>query len=446
MATINNSVALIDFINANMKPKEMEKMEFGEVFTPLCLVNEMMDKLEENNISIFNNPTLKWLDPACGIGNFMIVLFYRLMKGLICITDVEERQQHILEQMLYMCEINVDSVVILNRIFCGDKYRLNINLGDTLLMTMTQKYDIIIGNPPFNSGGIHSPGGKKLGEKNETIWTKFVSKSLEWLKPDGYLIFITPLSWLNKSHSLHDELLKRHIIWLKLYNGAQSKKIIHASIPISIYLLKNTINTKNKKTELISEIKRKTYKSLQYLNPKYSIPLAFYSIFNKLLQFIEKHNCNLEYNTKFIKSSGTKAKIPNDYTLEDMWAVDTYRLKDGILVKKTIKQHRDANKRKLIIANKSSFNGAFIDDGKLGLTGRHKFYILGDNLELLLKLLSFKISNIISIFTKYGMSFLDNTAFKYIPDLRKIGIVDITEEDFYKLIGLNDDEIALIVR
>ena len=43
-------------------------------------------------------------------------------------------------------------------------------------------------------------------------------------------------------------------------------------------------------------------------------------------------------------------------------------------------------KKKLIIANKASFNGAFIDDGKLSLTGCNKYYILGDNLELVLKL------------------------------------------------------------
>ena len=48
--------------------------------------------------------------------------------------------------------------------------------------------------------------------------------------------------------------------------------------------------------------------------------------------------------------------------------------------------HKDANKTKLIIANKCSFKGIFIDDGKLGLTGCNKYYILGNNLELLLKI------------------------------------------------------------
>jgi hypothetical protein len=97
-----------------------------------------------------------------------------------------------------------------------------------------------------------------------------------------------------------------------------------------------------------------------------------------------------------------------------MLAVDTYTIKEGILVKKALSIHPDANKQKLIIANKSSFAGAFIDKGTINLTGNHKFYILGDNLELILKMLSFKITNIICHYTKYGQYFLDNDAFTYI--------------------------------
>jgi hypothetical protein len=113
------------------------------------------------------------------------------------------------------------------------------------------------------------------------------------------------------------------------------------------------------------------------------------------------------------------------------------------MVKKAIENHPDANKRKLIIANKSSFKGAFIDKGKLSLTGNHKFYILGENLELIKKMLDFRISNILCDLTKYGQDYLDNEAFNYLPDIRKLGI-DITEDEFYKKIGLTQQEIVQI--
>jgi hypothetical protein len=73
--------------------------------------------------------------------------------------------------------------------------------------------------------------------------------------------------------------------------------------------------------------------------------------------------------------------------------------------KKASEIHPNANKRKLIIANKSSFKGVFIDDVNLGLTGTHKFYIIGNNLELIMKMLNYKICNIISHFTKYEHNF-----------------------------------------
>ena len=114
-----------------------------------------------------------------------------------------------------------------------------------------------------------------------------------------------------------------------------------------------------------------------------------------------------------------------------------------LLLKKQLKNHPDANKRELIISNKASFNGAFIDEGKLSLSGSGKYYILGDNLELILKILSFKITNIISHYTKYGQDFLNSEAFTYLPDIRKLNINDIEEKEFYKLIKLTNDEITL---
>jgi len=457
---IDKPKELLELIDSCLKPKQKEKQENGEVFTPMSLIFEMLDNLDKHYIkehgrSIFTEKDFKWFDPASGMGNFPVAVYLKLMEGLKSqIPNDEERKKHIIENMLYMSELNKKNVFICHQIFnVNNQFKLNLYEGDTLELNVVSEwgvalnsFDVILGNPPYNKGGIRSHTGKQLGDKNETIWTKFIEKSFEWLKPDGFLAFINPLSWLKKSHSLHNEMLEKHIVWLKLWDNSQSKGMINADIPISLFVLQNTINTNNKKTEITSILKRRslTTTSTEYLNPAYSIPLAFHSIFNKLVGFIETRNLQLEYKTKTIKSSGTKAKIPTEYTLEDMWAVDTYTIKEGLMVKKATEQHPDANKRKLIISNKASFTGAFIDEGKISLTGNHKFYILGDNLELVKKMLDFRIINIIGHYTKYGQDFLDNEAFKYIPDIRKLGIADITEDEFYKLIGLTRQEINQI--
>jgi len=456
---IDKPKELLELIDSCLKPKQKEKQENGEVFTPMELVFEMLDNLDkhyikENGKSIFTEKEFKWGDiTGCGMGNFSVAVYLRLMDGLKQeIPDDDDRKEHILENMIYMAELNKKNVFICRQIFdVNNSYCLNLYEGDALELDpdvewSIEKFDIILGNPPYNRGGIRSHTGKQLGEKNETIWTKFVEKSLGLLKPKGYLAFIHPLSWLKKSHSLHNEMIDRHIIWLKLWDNIKSLATINGKIPISLYVLQNCKNTNKFKTEIISEVQSKKLKttSVEYLDKNYSIPLAYHSIFNKLITFIESRNLQLEYSTKTIKSSGIKTKIPSIYTLEDMWAIDTYTIKEGIMVKKATETHPDANKRKLIIANKASFNGAFVDYGKISLTGNHKFYIVGDKLELLKKMLDFNIINIIGHYTKYGQDFLDNEAFKYIPDIRKLGINDITEDEFYKLIGLTRQEINQI--
>jgi hypothetical protein len=258
---IDKPKELLELINDCLKPKDIEKKKFGEVFTPMILINEMLDNLPNN---VWKNKNLKWLDPATGMGNFPIAVYLRLMKELKeIIPNEKECKKHILENMLYMCELNKKNVLVCRQIFdTNNEYKLNIYEGDTLKFDpfdtfKVKQFDLIIGNPPYNKGGIRSHTGKQLGEKNETIWTKFVDKAFKWLKMDGFLVFINPLSWLKKSHSLHNKILEKHVIWLKLWDDSQSKKMINADIPISLYVLQNTLNIKNKKTDIVSEIKRK---------------------------------------------------------------------------------------------------------------------------------------------------------------------------------------------
>ena len=46
----------------------------GEVFTPLELVDEILDKLPQE---LFQDPTKTFLDPACGDGNFLVRVVQR---------------------------------------------------------------------------------------------------------------------------------------------------------------------------------------------------------------------------------------------------------------------------------------------------------------------------------------------------------------------------------
>ena len=70
-----------------------------EVFTPPKVANAMLDVLP---IEVWNEPELKWLDPATKSGVFLREAYKRLMVGLASWqADPDERRSHILRKMLY---------------------------------------------------------------------------------------------------------------------------------------------------------------------------------------------------------------------------------------------------------------------------------------------------------------------------------------------------------
>ena len=183
------------------------KDKFGEVFTPAALIEEMLDKLPK---SVWSDPDKKWLDPANGIGNFPMIVYKKLDEGLKKVMpDDTKRRNHIVKNMLYMSEISPRNIKIAKKIF-GEN--ANICCCDFLNDAQRNKcfekwgvntFDIIMGNPPYNSGGIRAKStdkrnhNKDAQEDAKTIWPDFVKKSLELLEKDsGYLLFIHPASWI----------------------------------------------------------------------------------------------------------------------------------------------------------------------------------------------------------------------------------------------------------
>ena len=56
----------------------------AEVFTPTLLVQEMLDKLEEQDPTLFSDPTKTFLDNSCGDGQFLSEVVIRKMERSGC--------------------------------------------------------------------------------------------------------------------------------------------------------------------------------------------------------------------------------------------------------------------------------------------------------------------------------------------------------------------------
>src|SRR6056300_619521 len=137
-----------DIINNTLTLRDNEKKKYGEVYTPTFLIDEIYDNLPTE---VFMNPHFKWLDPCVGTGNFTALLYFRLMNTLTMIPK-NKRSSHILKNMIYMNELNPDNVKKTKSLFQQIHPRIKINIieGDFLTCEYDTKFDIIVGNPPYN--------------------------------------------------------------------------------------------------------------------------------------------------------------------------------------------------------------------------------------------------------------------------------------------------------
>ena len=228
---IDKPKELLELIDTCLKPKEKEKKQFGEVFTPPKLIEEMLDKLP---LEVWTNPDLKWLDPASGMGNYPIMVYLRLLENLTCIEDIKERKKHILENMLYMVELNKKNVFVCKQIFdINNEYKLNVYNEDFLKFKSDIQFDIIMGNPPYNDAS----GNKGKGH---ILWNKFVELSLNnLLKENGYLVFIHPSLWRQFEHPLLEKIKIKQILYLEIHNTNDGQKMFKCATRYDWYILQN---------------------------------------------------------------------------------------------------------------------------------------------------------------------------------------------------------------
>lgn len=173
------------------------------------------------------------------------------MDGLsTIIVDEKERKKHILENMIYMCELNKKNVNITKQIFdINNEYKLNLHEGDSLKLDYkktfdVEQFDIVVGNPPYNASGTKATGN--------TIWQLFVIKSINLLKPFGYLCFVHPNGWRKpntekgKFYGLFNLMTKINSMkYLEIHDVIDGKKTFNCGTRYDWYIIEKTENIKN---------------------------------------------------------------------------------------------------------------------------------------------------------------------------------------------------------
>ncbi len=132
-AGITMSTDLIKQVEAVSVHSKDKVKKFGQVFTPTHLIQEMCDSLSPET---WSDPNRTVFDPTAGKGNMIAIVVTRMMAGLKdIIQDEEARYKHIMENMIYQGELQLENALEIERIFNPDgKYKLNLYVGDVLKM------------------------------------------------------------------------------------------------------------------------------------------------------------------------------------------------------------------------------------------------------------------------------------------------------------------------
>jgi len=210
-----------------------QREQTGAVYTPEWIVRYMcehtLDKWQASNpqLSLWN---IRMLDISCGTGNFVHILFEELasrLKQIYPHFSEEKIAHHIAQEIIHAWDINPDALTI-----CANRLEVlsgiapsHIRENNTLLQTVEEdnKFDIIIGNPPYGDL-LDDTTKKQLNDTYNNIALNFIDWAMNSIKQTGEVALIVPHSFTRVKN--------RYDLWRKkMYENAYLHAIVDVGNP-----------------------------------------------------------------------------------------------------------------------------------------------------------------------------------------------------------------------
>ncbi|MEA2113738.1 MAG: transcriptional repressor LexA [Patescibacteria group bacterium] len=188
------------------------RKSLGQYFTPKSIREMLLEKLPK-----MENP--KILDPACGTGGFLVTAKKYFNNPELCGWDIDKKLVDISKNLIP---------------------EANLNRIDSLLNGDYNKYDFVIGNPPYYEFKAPEKIRRKFGSVmngRTNIFSLFVYQGLNWLKDGGYLAYVIPPSMNNGAYFYK---LRNYIIHnanIEYLQVLRDPKIFHGALQSTMLLV-----------------------------------------------------------------------------------------------------------------------------------------------------------------------------------------------------------------
>lgn len=431
----------------NLSIEEGAKETFGEVHTPMALVNQVLDLLPEE---AYRDPGKKWLDSGAGRGNFALGVYWKLMKHMVDVVE-DERHDHIVRNMLYIVEIQDVHLTHLRTLFGPEA---NIIGSDYLLYHPEIAFDYVVGNPPYNLNGVQkvpANGNVSKKEDGKAAWFDFVKHSMDLLVPEGSLLYVTPLIWMRPDRfNRYGFFMNHELVSIRCISDTNATKRAFGpcgQTPLSLFHMR-----KSHARPIISIYDMEANIDVHFrLSRGCALPVngallmqAMGSVVSKT-GFLRVHKTNMppkgcRLNTK------QDALYPFPNIRSCLIADGRKKSWSGSYDAQLEKEYSNvelayAGQPKLVMAHRR-LGMPFLDlAGTYGISNRDAYVYISTRANMMRakKLLSTRLALYIFSCFRYRMKYLEKEAFWYVPDVANLPELDNceTEADIYNLLGLS---------